>query len=133
MLSIFKAFLVTCCLTILSFSYADMSNPRFLAVSFHADWCASCKALAPKIQTARTRANLDLTDVLFVKLDLTNEKTSHQAALLARSLGIQDLFIQNDGKTGYIAVVEASSGTIISSITKNNNVDEMVVLLNLDK
>ena len=129
----FKALLVTCCLTILSFSYADMSKPRFLAVSFHADWCASCQALSPKVDAARTKAKLDLTDVLFVKLDLTNDKTSHQAALLARSLGIEELFHQNDGKTGYVDVVEATSGIIISKITKNNNVDEIVHLLDLDK
>ena len=133
MLHTFKAFLLLSMLIMLSFSHADVSNPRFLAVSFHADWCSSCKALAPKISKARTKAHLDQTDVLFVKLDLTDENTSYQAGMLAESLGLGELFKHNNGKTGYIAVVEASTGIILSKITKNATVDEMVVLLDLDK
>jgi len=133
MLHTFKAFLLISMLVMLSFSHADVSNPRFLVVSFHADWCSSCKALAPKISKARTKAHLDQTDVLFVKLDLTDENTSYQAGMLAESLGLGELFKHNNGKAGYIAVVEASTGIILSKITKNATVDEMVVLLDLDK
>ena len=130
---IFKALLITLCLTFISASHADIAKPRFLAVTFHADWCGSCLALAPKIEKARAKANLDQTDVLFVKLDLTDDNTTHQASLLAQSLGIGALFEHNNGKTGYVAVIEASSGTIISKITKNNKIDEMIALLDLDQ
>ena len=128
-----KAFCVSCLLLFISSSYADMTKPRFIAVSFHADWCNGCKALAPKIKQARAQANLDQSGILFVKLDLTNENTSHQAAMLAESLGISDVFNDNDGNTGYIAVIEASTGILLSRILYKDSVDEMIHSLDLIK
>ncbi len=124
-----KFLVVSILMSLLAFSYAQhstVSTPRFVAVFFEADWCASCKALAPKLTQARQQAQLENADILFISLDLTDESTSHQAGMLAASLGLKELYIQNNGKTGYVAIVDASSGEIIAKLTKNNSVAEMI-------
>ena len=80
---IVETLLVACVLAFTSITYADVAKPRFLAVSFHADWCNGCKGLAPKIKQVRAQAMLEQKDILFVKLDLTNEDTTYQSGLLA--------------------------------------------------
>ena len=54
------------------------TKPAVYGVLMYADWCGSCKALDPKIRQAREEAKLDIQDVLFVTLDLTDEIAKHQ-------------------------------------------------------
>ena len=132
--SILKFLVFSVLVALMSFSYAEMTNPskpRFVAVFFEADWCSSCKALAPKLSQAREQAQVDDQDILFISLDLTNEHSSHQAGLLAASLGLQALYENNNGKTGYIAIVEASSGMLISKLTKHNSVAEITTAIDI--
>ena len=94
-------------------------KPMVYAVLMYADWCGSCKALDPKITQARVNGGLDAKNVLFVTFDLTDETTSHQAAMLADVMGIAELYESNAGKTGYMVLVNPEDGAPISKITKS--------------
>ncbi len=100
-------------------------RPAVYAVTMHADWCGACKALAPKISQARETAKLDEKDVLFVKFDLTNDKTKHQARMMAAVLGITELYESNSGKTGFLLLINAESGEIIARITHKLDVESI--------
>ena len=101
------------------FAQADSAAPELLVVKLHADWCGSCLVLGPRIDTAREEAGLDESSALFVTLDLTDEATKHQAALLAHSLGLEAFFTSNRGKTGFAILVDAASGEIKGRLTKD--------------
>jgi len=96
-------------------------KPMVYAVMMHADWCGACKAMDPKISQARADGNLDDKDVLFVKLDLTNDATQHQAAMMAEMLGFSELYKNNAGKTGFMVLIDANSGEKITSITNKHD------------
>ena len=106
---------------------AEFSKPAVYAVMMHADWCGACKALAPKVSQARENANLDGKGVLFVKLDLTNDKTKHQAAMMAAVLGITELYESNAGKTGFLLLINAESGEKIARITNKQDAESISV------
>lgn len=89
------------------------------AVLMYADWCGSCKTLDPKITQAREIDGLDEKNILFVTLDLTNETTSHQAAMMAEALDITELYENNAGKTGFMMLINSETGEQISRITKS--------------
>ncbi len=94
-------------------------KPMIYAVMMHADWCGTCKALGPKITQAREKDKLDSKNLLFVKLDLTDETTTHQAAMMAAALGISELYESNAGKTGFMLLINAETGEKIARITNN--------------
>ena len=105
------------------------SKPTVYAVMMHADWCGACKALAPKIEQARENSDLDSKDVLFITLDLTDETSKNQAAMMASALGFQDLYNNNAGKTGFMVLVNAKTGEKITSITNKldrNSISEKI-------
>ena len=103
-------------------SHGDESSsnakPAVYGVLFYADWCGSCKALDPKVVEARKEAKLDNQDILFVTLDLTDETTKHQAAMMASIMGISDLYESNAGKTGFMLLLNAETGGKLAQLTK---------------
>jgi len=105
-------------------------KPVVYAVMMHADWCGACKAMGPKITQARGEGELDSKDVLFVKLDLTDEKTKHQAAMMAEILGFSELYKSNAGKTGYMLLIDAETGEKITSVTNKSDVTEIESKIN---
>lgn len=100
-------------------------KPAVYGVLFYADWCGSCKALDPKVTQAREMAKLDTQDVLFVTLDLTNDITKHQAALMAATLGISDVYENNAGKTGFMLLLNAGSGEKLAQLTYKMEVSDI--------
>ncbi len=105
-------------------------KPTVYAVMMHADWCGTCKAMGPKIAQARVEGELDSKDVLFVKLDLTNKQTKHQAAMMAEILGFSELYESNAGKTGYMLLIDAKTGKKITSITNKSDVAAIASKIN---
>lgn len=100
------------------------------AVAFHADWCGSCKVLGPNVIKARGKADLDNKNVLFVKLDLTNAATRHQASLMASALNISDFYKENAGKTGFVLLVNAQTGEIVGKLTKDQDSNAITAMIN---
>lgn len=91
---------------------------KIMAITFHADWCNSCKILNPMIKEARSRADLDDKGILFITLDLTNETRRAQAKMMAETLGISDFYARNDNKTGFMLVVDTKTRQALGKITK---------------
>lgn len=110
-------------------SHGDESStaakPAVYGVLFYADWCGSCKALDPKVAEARKEAKLDNQDILFVTLNLTDETTKHQAAMMAAVLGISDLYDSNAGKTGFMLLLNAETGEKLAQLTMKMGVGDI--------
>jgi thiol:disulfide interchange protein len=102
---------------------AKAAAPKVIAAAFHADWCGMCKEMGPDFMAARE--SLLERDILFVKFDLTNEKTAHQAAMMASALGLKDVFEAQAPKTGAIKVVDAESGEVVATLTAEHDTAAM--------
>ena len=93
--------------------------PDRIAILMYADWCASCKILDPKLKAVQPE--FERGKILFVRFDLTNDATKHQAGLLAQALGVGELYEKNAGKTGYLAIIDRASGESIGRINKDHS------------
>lgn len=107
----------------------DDAKAPIYAVKFHADWCGSCQKIAPQLAKARGKHDLDSKNVLFVTLDLTNKLTTNQATLLANAIGLGELYAANDGKTGFMLLVDSESKETLGKITKDMNADDITALI----
>ena len=106
-----------------STSAHELPKPHYIALYFYADWCASCKRLSPELDKARKEQKLDDKELLFVKLDLTDKTTIHQASMLAQALGVAE-FVQKQGSaTGYVAVLDAHNKKELFRLDSSNNSD----------
>lgn len=98
---------------------ANAAAPDKIAILMYADWCGSCKILDPKLKAVQPE--FERKNILFVRFDLTNDATKHQSSLLAQALGVGELYEKNAGKTGYLAIVDRTSGQSIERITKDRS------------
>jgi len=103
------------------------AEPQTYAVLFYADWCGSCKTLDPKVTEARQ--SLADSPILFLTFDLTDDASKHQSAMLAEAVGLDSLYTENGGKTGYLAIVEASSGKVLGKLTKSDSAEAIAAKL----
>lgn len=99
---------------------ANAAPAETYGVLFYADWCASCKVLEPKIKEARASLAKD-TPVLFVTLDLTDEGSRNQAAMLASLVNIESIYAAHSGKTGFMLLVDAKSKEVRQTLTKTDS------------
>ncbi len=105
------------------------NKPAVYGVLMYADWCGSCKALDPKIAQARKEAGLDQQDILFVRWDLTNETTQHQAEMMAAVLGLGQAYEANAGKTGFMLLFNADTGEKLARITTKYDAKEIATII----
>ena len=84
----------------------EKSSARPYVVMIHADWCGSCKALAPVWKRIQT----DLGDrATAVRLDVSDRPAYTESAAAAEDLGIGEFFHEYRSKTGTIAVLECDT------------------------
>jgi len=105
-----------------------ITEPKILAVTMHADWCGKCKTMDPKLSSIKKE--FKDTGILFTILDMTDEFTKSQAQMQATLMGIQDLFQQHEGKTGYTVIIDAETGKELDRITHDLSEEEMRNKLN---
>ena len=98
-------------------------SPALYVVKVHADWCGSCKALAPVLE--EVRETLTAESVLFLELDVTDEARTAQARLLAAALGIED-HLKANNKTGLVLLIDPSDKALVETLTRKNSAEEMV-------
>lgn len=98
-------------------------SPALYVVKVHADWCGSCKALAPVLE--EVRETLAAESVLFLELDVTDEARTAQARLLTAALGIED-HLKANNKTGLVLLIDPSDKALLETLTRKNSAEEMV-------
>ena len=103
-------------------SAQEQEHAQLMIVKFHADWCGSCKAIAPAIK--ELKASLEGKPTLFVKLDFTNDATKAQANMLSKALGIHDI-VSKHNKTGFVLVIDSKTKKVHEKLTKKMNAKEM--------
>ena len=107
----------------------ELPKPILIAVFFSADWCPSCKILAPELLAARVKGELNKKDILFVKLDLTDKATIHQSILLSSALGIAP-FVQKQGSsTGYVALLAGNKTTELARFDSTTKADDIIAAI----
>lgn len=107
---------------VLSMTASVWAAPKAIAVKLHADYCGSCKAMAPAYSEVQ-RQFAD-KDVLFVTFDFTDEGTKHQSKLLAHALGLEKVFADNQ-KSGKVLLLEPKSKAIRGKLTKAHSAQVM--------
>jgi thiol-disulfide isomerase/thioredoxin len=99
-----------------------------IAVYMYADWCSACQNIKPKM--AKAEREFENEPILFTKMDMTDDFTAHQSKLLASRIGVLDIFEKNEGKTGFVLLVDANTNEILDRITTDDDKDGIVKKIN---
>ncbi len=100
--------------------------PKLVAVKVHADWCARSPTVAPIF--AELTEQYGNQPVLFVTLDITDEKKRRQARYLTSSLGI-DWVHDESIESGTIMLIDREQGEVLAILTDLEQVPRMVSAL----
>ena len=93
---------------------AKVELPAIIAVRIRHDMCPYCKSFDPKFPTLTLQS--DSKSVLFVTLDLSNETTQRQAAMLVSALGLEKVWTGDMSRMGSIVFVDGATREIISTV-----------------
>ena len=98
-------------------------GPEIIAIKFHADWCGYCKAMGPVFD--ELQAKYDQQPVLFVEFDQTREFNRRQSQYLASALGLEKVWDEHGGKTGFVLLIDAETNKIIERLGHERSLKEM--------
>jgi len=101
----------------------EIEAPKLMVVKFHADWCRICRAMGPVFEDLKNK--MDGQNILFVKLDFTNNQTKHQANMLGAALGIAPILKKNYRRTGFILIIDPKTKKVLQKLTKDDDVYAM--------
>lgn len=95
----------------------EPAQPKLLGLMFYADTCATCKVLDPKIEAVK--ADYLGKPILFAKLDHSNDGSKNQAALLAGSLGVGEIYKAQEKASGFLLIIDAASKQVVGKLTRD--------------
>jgi hypothetical protein len=98
-------------------------GPEVLALKFHADWCGYCQEMGPAFKNLARKH--DTAPVLFHVLDHTEESDKRQARYMAHALGLEEVWAERGGSTGFILLVDAETGEVLDELTHDQGFKEM--------
>lgn len=93
---------------------AQARAPKIMVIAFHADWCAGCRVLGPKMMD-EVLPSVKGEPYLLVKLDQT-DRESAQAEFMLSALGLGDLWAEYGGKTGFALVVDMETRKVVANL-----------------
>jgi len=105
----------------------EARKPKLILVKFHADWCPICRALEPAWEDANERMAAD--DILFVRLDRTDKRTSRQSAFHMATLGIPEAWRTYSRQNGLMVLFDTETGEkleVFSGRTAGESVAEKI-------
>jgi len=97
--------------------------PRIIGLLMYADWCQSCKVLEPKL--SKVKKDFEGKGIFFTRLDMTDEFTMYQSSLYASWVGFEEIFRENEGRTGYMLLIDPNSKKVLSKVVKTQTPDEI--------
>ncbi len=105
----------------------EARKPKLMLVKFHADWCPKCKAL----ETPWAAATQDMVadDILFVRLDRTDKKTSRQSAFHMAALGMPEAWAKYSRQNGLMVLFDTETGEelhVFSGASADKSVTEAI-------
>lgn len=98
-------------------------SPEILGVLMYADWCSKCEVLDPKLQ--KIEPEFENKGILFTRFDMTDDFTTEQSAMLARLLGLNDLFKEHEGRTGYMVLLDAETHEVLKTLKHDKSEEEL--------
>lgn len=102
---------------------SEGERPEIIAVKFHADWCGYCKAMGPVFQ--ELQAKYDQQPALYVVFDQTREFDRRQSAYLASAMGLDEVWAEHGGKTGFVLLIDADSRRVVERLDHTQDLKQM--------
>ncbi len=102
---------------------ATTEKPKVVGVLFYAGWCASCKALDPKLDEAKKQF-MD-QPIYFTRVDMTDDCTKKQSGMLAEWVGLGEIYREHAPKTGFMLLIDPQTKTVLSKLTKAQSEAEL--------
>jgi hypothetical protein len=96
---------------------AEPVEPKVVGLMFWADTCASCKVLDPKIHAVK--GEFVEQPILFATFDHSNNATKAQAAMLAATVGVGDVYKAQEKASGFLILVDAKTKQPIGKLTRD--------------
>ncbi len=93
-------------------------RPRLVAALFRSSWCGACRIIEPRIEDVRE--DYEGAAMEFVRFDFTLGRRENLRER-AREAGIEDLYDQLEGRTGFLVLMDRDSGQVFEIITTNYN------------
>ena len=107
----------------LKYSEAKLQPAKIIAIKFHADWCGYCKAMGPVFE--ELQAKFDMEPVLYVEFDQTRDFGRGQSAYLAGALGLEKVWKEHGGKTGFVLLIDARTMEVVERLNHEQNLKQM--------
>ncbi|HEY5552644.1 MAG TPA: thioredoxin domain-containing protein [Opitutaceae bacterium] len=102
---------------------AEAAKPKVVGLLFYADWCSSCKVLEPKLDAIKK--DFAGQPVLFTRVDFTDDFTKEQSDLLASYMGIDDAYVEQGRKTGFMLLIDTESKQVLGRLVKTQSEAEL--------
>ncbi len=98
-------------------------DPQVIGLLMYADWCKSCKVLEPKLNDVKRE--FEGEGIFFTRFDMTDDFTIEQSSLYASWVGLEDIFRDNEGRTGYMLLIDPTSKKVLAKLVKTQSTDEI--------
>ncbi len=89
---------------------------------FRSSWCASCRIIEPRIDDVRE--DYEDAAVEFIRFDFTLGRRSGLRER-AEDAGISDVFLQLEGRTGFMLLIDRETGQVFEAVTTSYDRDNI--------
>lgn len=89
-------------------------RPRLVAAMFRSSWCSSCRIIEPRIDDVRE--DYEDAAVEFIRFDFTLGRRDGLRERAAEA-GISEVFLQLEGRTGFMLLIDRDTGQVFEAVT----------------